>query len=162
MAASNFSVTPALSDSSPGNDSLTYWFKDLGPTPAGKALPVIIRYTKNDARTSREILGPATANSSANTVNPTANATGNVNGAAAAPADDGSSRVAPAARDSLILSAVFAGLAVLVAALFWWRRKSASPAMGAAGYCTRCGNALRTGDRYCSKCGAAAATRPNP
>ncbi len=151
-AATRFAITPTFTDSVPGNDTLIYWTKDLGAAPAGKALPITIRYTKSDARTSKELLGP------------TASA---VADAPAAPAPDS---VSPPTSDSnmpgsfdprtdWIPAAIFALLAAVAAGFLWrWRRVS-NTAAGATGFCVKCGNSLRADDRFCSKCGEAVSGR---
>ena len=138
----NFETTPRL-DSAPGNDGMIYWTKDMGAVPAGKALPVTIRYTKSDARTSKEQLG-ATA----------AGAQGTLPAVSDSPPPSDSA--VPGSTDPLtyLIPAVACALIAAVAAAFLWRRRRAQQsAAGAAGFCTQCGNPLRAGDRFCSKCG---------
>jgi hypothetical protein len=141
-AVTNFAITPAFTDGAPGGDTLTYWTKDMGAVPVGKTLPIAIRYTKTDARTSKEILGPSASAS------------------AAAPAADApltsASPVAYSfdARSEWISAAIFVLIGVAGGVLLWHRRSKPSKPAAAAGFCTKCGNTLRTDDRFCSKCGA--------
>ena len=55
-AASNLSVQPNLDAAAAGQDGLLYRTAELGALEAGRQLPVEIRYTKTDSRTSSEIL----------------------------------------------------------------------------------------------------------
>ena len=59
-AVSNFSVLPKLDASASGQDGLRYHSADLGAQSMGKRLPISVRYTKTDARTSTQILPPKT------------------------------------------------------------------------------------------------------
>ena len=146
-AVTNFSITPAFTDGVPGSDTLTYWTKDMGAVPLGKTLPIAIRYTKSDARTSREILGPAT---SAGAETP---------GAAAPATDAPPTTESPVAysfnpRTEWIPAAIFVLIGVAGGVMLWRRRSKSIKPAAAAGFCTKCGNTLRADDRFCSKCGA--------
>ncbi len=136
--ASNISVKPELSDKSTGSDGLLYRAAQLGPFEQGKPLPIEMRYTKSDPRTSAEIL--------------------KLN--APAPAAQAST---PAMQNKnywslLVLGAAALLVAVSGAAYFLWGRQR-PPAGSTSGgrFCTKCGNAAAAGDRFCSKCGAALA-----
>ena len=136
--ASNLSVQPALDDKSTGSDGLRYRSAQLGPVQRGKSLPIEIRYTKSDPRTSVEIL--------------------KLNAPAAAPPATAS----PVAKESswiFLALGVTALLAVASCAayLFWWRRRSRARVGTTSGgrFCSECGNRVAAGDRFCAKCGAA-------
>jgi zinc-ribbon domain len=146
-----FAITPEFSDSSPRNDTLIYWTKDMGAVPEGKALPITIGYTKSNARTSKELLGTIT---SAAADAPAASTL--LSGLPASDSDE-SGPVDP--RVHLVLAAIFALLAAVLAGFIWRRRRLAVTAATDAGFCTQCRNPLRAGDRFCSKCGAAVSGR---
>lgn len=134
-AASDVSALPSLGPATVGGDGLNYRTLDLGAYEAGKQLPIAIRYTKPDSRTSAEILKMNT---------PAAKSPGPTAPAVSYPA-------------WVPLAATLLGLSVAMPALWWiWRRRKgargARPAT--AGFCSQCGNALGPGNRYCSSCGA--------
>lgn len=133
-AATNISVQPGLEGTATGQEGLRYRSAELGAFEAGKQLPIRIRYTKTDSRTSAEILklkAPQTSPSPA--------------------ASSGQEPVWP-----LVVIAAAALLAGGGAAFLWWRRaaKASGAQPGGAIFCTKCGNRLGSGDRFCSKCGA--------
>lgn len=133
--ASDFSVTPDLGPRAPGGDGFYYRARELGAHELGKQLSVVFRYTKPDSRTSAEIL-------KMNTAVPTS------------PVPTDSSQGYPA---WLPITATLLGLSVAMPVVWWiWRRRKAAPRArpAAAGFCTQCGKALGTADRYCSACGA--------
>jgi hypothetical protein len=118
-----------------GPDGLLYRTAELGALQAGKRLPIEIRYTKTDPRTSAEILGLKAADSRP-------------------PATIGSSAGFPR---WLLIVAVSATLLIGVgAASLWWRRhaKASAALRSDAGFCHQCRNQLAADDRFCSKCGA--------
>jgi len=134
-AASGIAVQPDLGDRSTGSDGLRYRSAQLGAFERGKQLPIEIRYTKADSRTSAEILKL------------------NV------PAPVSQAITSPEKGDSSRLFLALGGAALLVAAsaaaYFWWRRRprpSVDPP-GGGGFCAKCGNRVTAGDRFCSKCG---------
>ncbi len=134
-AASDVSALPDLGPRTTGEDGLYYRTLDLGAYEAGKQLPVAIRYTKPDSRTSAEILKIKTP--AAETPGPTAST-------ASYPA-------------WVPLAATMLGISASIPALLWlWQRRRAVRGAKAnnAGFCSRCGNALGPGNRYCSSCGA--------
>lgn len=135
-ASSDISVAPELRAGVEGPDGLLYRTADLGAREAGKQLPIEIRYTKRNSRTSAEILGMSAP-------------------AAAPQAPASSSQRFPDWLLGLLSVAVVSVGAV--AGIFWWRRreKASGTQPGGAGFCSRCGNRLASGDRFCSKCGAA-------
>lgn len=150
-----FSITPAFGKSAMGNDGLTYWSSDMGAAPAGKALAVTLRYTKSDARVSKDILGMVAPAAPAK---PTAPVIAPDAVKPAATAVRGSSD----SRDDWTTALFLVLLAAAAAGIFWfnWRRAGEGGAAAIASdarFCTKCGNALRKGDRFCSKCGKAAA-----
>lgn len=138
--ASDFSVQPALGASATGADGLRYRSAQLGAVKQGAPLPIEIRYTKADPRTSVEILKRN------------------------APAPGPQATRADGATEYSRLYLALGAAALLMAGLgtvyfFWWRRR-ARPRVGSAGggaFCAKCGNAVAAGDRFCSKCGAALA-----
>jgi hypothetical protein len=136
--ASNLSVQPALGDTFAGSDGMRYRAAQLGPHKQGIPLPIEIRYTKADPRTSAEIL--------------------KLNASAPLPQANISSGPGDASRVFLALGAA----ALLIAAsaaglLFWWRRRARIGITDGARWCTKCGNRAASGDHFCSKCGAALA-----
>lgn len=136
--ASNISVKPELGDKSTGSDGLQYRAAQLGPAEQGKPLPIEIRYTKTDSRTSAEIL--------------------KLN--APAPAAQASNPAMPKKTywTLLVLGAAALLVAVSGAAYFLWgRRRPPAGSKHGGRFCAKCGNAAAAGDRFCSKCGAALA-----
>ncbi len=136
-AVSNFSTQPKLDATASGQDGLRYHSAELGMQAAGKPLPITVRYTKTDARTSAQIIQPkSTAPEPAQA--PTAGSKDDVT------------------KGVLLFIVVVALLAGLGTAVLWWRgRPKASPARAdAAGVCAKCGAPRAAGDRFCSKCGA--------
>lgn len=134
--ALNLSVQPDLDGTATGQNGLRYRSAELGALEAGKQLPIKIRYTKTDSKTSAEILQPEAPNLS---LVPTTGSSGRLPG---------------------WWALVLAVAAVLVigagAAFLWWRRRG--KVSGAqprdAGFCSKCGAQPASGDRFCSKCGA--------
>ncbi len=136
-AASDVAALPELGARTAGGDGLYYRTLDVGAYEAGKQLPVAVRYTKPDTRTSAEILKMKTS-------------------AAEPPGTPASTGSYPA---WVPLAATMLGISASIPALWWvWRRRRAARGARAAiaGLCSRCGNALGPGDRYCSSCGARA------
>jgi hypothetical protein len=134
-ASSNISLQPDLGAGVAGPDGLLYRTAELGAREAGKPLPIKIRYTKTDPRTSAEILGVKVPD-------------------AMPPATAGSARRVP----SWLLILAFA-VALIVgtgAAALWWRRrgKASRGQPGGAGFCPQCGSRFASGARFCSNCGA--------
>ncbi len=149
--ARDFAITPAFSESATGNDTLVYWNKQMGAAPAGKALPITLRYTKSDARTSKNILGAAAPAAAAAPGGPA------VDVAAVKPAET-VLRGSSASREDWIPVIFLTLLAAVTAGILWyrWRReRQSADVAGDARFCRKCGNALRSGDRFCSKCGNA-------
>lgn len=134
--ASNISVKPELGDKSTGSDGLLYRAAQLGPFEQGKPLPIEIRYTKSDPRTSAEIL-------KLNAPAPVAQAS------------------TPAMQKKNYWSLLVLGAAALLVAVsgaayfLWGRRRAPAGSTDGGRFCTKCGNAAAAGDRFCSKCGAA-------
>lgn len=137
--ASAISMQPEASASATGQNGLRYRSAELGVLEAGKPLQVEVRYSKNDTRTSAEILQPAPA--------------------AASPArSDTPAWVFGAA----------AALAVILAAgsfIFWYERRlrpaappPASPQ--STSFCAKCGARTAPGDRFCAQCGTRLGQRP--
>jgi hypothetical protein len=140
--SSNFSITPPIANGMAGPDKLLYWTKEIGKAQAGKALPVEIKYSKNETRTSIELLG--------------------LGKPAAAPLAAPQAVSQPAAQGEVLpawLLATIGGMVILAGALlawaFWRRRQQPAAAPAAAGFCPQCRNPLQKDDRFCSKCGSA-------
>lgn len=136
-AASNISVQPDLGAGVPGPDALLYRTAELGAFKAGKPLPIEIRYTKSDGRTSSDILGLKVPDS--------------------APAvTSGTGEALP---DWLLVLAIFAGVVGTagIAGSLWWRRrgKASGAQPGGGNFCAQCGNRLTLDARFCPTCGAA-------
>jgi hypothetical protein len=132
--ASDVSALPDLGPSAAGGDGMFYRSLDLGAYEAGKPLPIAIRYTKPDSRTSAEILKMKSP-------------------AAKTPGPTGSTGSYPV---WVPLAATLLGLSVVMPALWWvWRRRKVARGSKPmiAGFCFQCGAALRPGNRYCSSCG---------
>ncbi len=133
FAASDFSVVPKLDNSARGQDGLQYRSADMGAFEAKEELPIKLRYTKADSRTSTEMLKSRSAPSA-----PVASLDSNTDlylglfGAAAA---------------------VALGAAAIV---LWWRKRREFPGApsGRARFCPKCGSPSGSQDRFCSKCGA--------
>jgi hypothetical protein len=127
-AAGNFVVQPRLDVPGVSPDGLKHRAAALGAFEAGQQLPIEIRYTKTDARTSTAILG-----------------------AAASDTPRAQSDAPPPALPRVLIAA---GVVVLLAAVgaLVWRRRGIKPA---ARYCPKCGGATKQGDRFCASCGAA-------
>jgi hypothetical protein len=145
--ATDFAITPEITESAAANDGFIYWTKNIGAAPAGKALPITIRYTKSDARTSKDIVASSSASS----------APANAPAPSPAISDSPSSDSGVGAVDprTYLFPAMFGVAIAAVAAVFLLRRRKTPdrPAQ-ATGFCTKCGNPLRAEDRFCSKCGA--------
>ncbi|OGI42860.1 MAG: hypothetical protein A2V92_00085 [Candidatus Muproteobacteria bacterium RBG_16_65_31] len=139
--ASNISVKPELVESASGADGLRYRSAQLGPAERGKPLPIEIRYSKTDPRTSAQIL-----NLSAPAPLPQA---GSAPLAAPLPGPKEPSWFFPALGATALLVAAAASAFVL-----WWRRRRHVGPAARAGYCSKCRNEVVAGDRFCSKCGA--------
>jgi hypothetical protein len=133
-AASNISVQPDLGAGVAGPDGLLYRSAELGAREAGKPLPITIRYTKTDSRTSAEILGVKPPD-------------------ATPPATTGSAERVPR---WLLILAVAAGLGIAAgAAALWWRQrgKTSVGQPAGAGFCPKCSAKLGSGARFCPTCG---------
>ena len=161
--SNDFAITPAFSESATGKDKLVYWSKDLGAAPAGKAVPIALRYTKSDARTSKKILEvtePDThAASEPSPGSAPAPAAPVIDVDAVKPAD-GVMRGSSESKDDWMSAAFLVFLAAMAAGVLWFNLRTTGPAVDKGGdkrFCTKCGNKLNRGDRFCSKCGTAVA-----
>lgn len=137
-AASALSVEPNLDQSSSGSDGLRYRAAELGLREAGKPLPVLVRYSKSDLRTSVEIVKPKAAEAPLPMASVPAPAT-------------------PAASSGLAVGAIAVigviALALLgIVAYVWWDRRQ-SPAAPAPRACAKCGARQPAENRYCGQCG---------
>ena len=137
-AASNFSVQPNLDATASGQDGLRYRSAELGAQVAGKQLPIKLRYTKSDARTSADILRPQAPDM---TKKP-------ASGAVTAGASD------EVTKGVLIFILTVSLLIGIGTAVMWWRGRARTAGPEAGGGCTKCGTPRAAGDRFCSKCGA--------
>ena len=137
-AASNFSVQPNLDTTASGQDGLRYRSAELGAQVAGKQLPIKLRYTKSDARTSADILRPQAPDM---TKKP-------ASGAVTAGASD------EVTKGVLIFILTVSLLIGIGTAVMWWRGRARTAGPEAGGGCTKCGTPRAAGDRFCSKCGA--------
>ena len=157
--ATDFSVTPAPSRTTTGADGLTYHIINLENLAAGEKRDIAISYVKADSGLTSPQLALTSATPAPN---------------AAAPAQP---QTKPAAQSSwLPLLLIGAGLlALIVIGVYWFlsrRRTAASvepvgssaasapsqpaprpiPAVAPV-FCTQCGHALRSADRFCAQCG---------
>lgn len=138
--SSNIAVEPKLDLASTGQDGLRYLAGELGAREAGKPLPVVVRYTKLDLRTTTDIMKPkgSAAQAPVPAMPPSA----------AVPAAGAPFPV------SVIVLLVVALLAIVASVAFLWWKRRAPRAVPAAGACTQCCTPRRPGDRFCGKCGA--------
>ncbi len=125
-AASNVSVSPELGIAGASPDGVKYRAADFGALKAGERLPIAVRYTKTDPRSTSEILGSA------------------------APAVQRETKRWPWL---LAIGAALLVLAVSVALLWRQRKRRAPAAAGVA--CPKCGRPAAPGDRFCGGCGKA-------
>ncbi|HSQ02900.1 MAG TPA: zinc ribbon domain-containing protein, partial [Burkholderiales bacterium] len=133
-AATNLTVQPNLDATASDPDGLHYRSAELGAVKVGKQVPIEIRYTKTDPRTSVEIVKPK----------PTASTPLE----AARPSD------APAGWVVGLGAAVALALIAVGAVLWWSRRETSSGTRSSGGsLCPKCGSPFRRDDRFCSKCG---------
>jgi len=143
-AALGLITEPNLEQTSTGAEGLNYRIGELGALPAGKPVPITIRYTKSDARPSVEIKGLKTAQAAA----PAGSAAPAPSAAPAAPVAE-----LPAWAIPVGGFAAF-GIVVALLVLWLWRRQSAAPvAAPAAGFCKKCGAPLTADSLFCAKCG---------
>ncbi len=146
VAATAISVEPNLDRSSLGQDGMKYRVGEPGALAAGKALPIVVRYTKADARPSKEILNPGAKAGTPATPVPVPTA------ALPAPAAGGLPDWAIPLGGFALLGAIGAGLIAWI-----WRRgpspAPAAPAAKSGKFCRKCGAALAADDRFCGKCG---------
>lgn len=138
--SSGLDVKPALPQSVTGANGMRFLTADLGPQPAGKALPVAVRYSKPDARTTAEILN---LKSGAPADTPGSPAPGAPGGGSKFPLE-------------LVLAMLAVGVAMASAVLLYarWQGRSSKAGPPPHGACTQCGTPRREGDRFCGKCGA--------
>lgn len=137
-SASAVSVEPNLDLSSIGADGLRYRAAELGAHEAGKPLPIVVRYTKLDTRTSANILKPKAGDlpfAAAPLPSATA-ASGGLPGWALALA-------------GIVMLSLVGGVSFL-----WWRRRESPSAPPVALPCVKCGAPQISGNRFCGKCGA--------
>ena len=137
--SSGLEIEPKLERSATGNDGLRYVSAELGAQAAGKALPVTLRYSKPDLRTSVDIVKPKSSAPAP---------------AAAAPAPSAPAGGVPIPGSVIALLAIAAAAIGAALIFFWWKMRSAPAAKLAHGACTQCGTPRKQGDRYCGKCGA--------
>ncbi|HQR12884.1 MAG TPA: zinc-ribbon domain-containing protein, partial [Casimicrobiaceae bacterium] len=154
-SASAISVEPNLDGVSTGQDGLRYRLAELGALEAGKPLPIVVRYTKDDSRPSAQILKPNAGDQAT----------------AAAPPKSTSAPVPPVPPattasvglpDWVLPLAGFAMLSVLgVLIILWqWRRQKSPSAAPSGRACAKCGTEQAPGNRFCPSCGAKVARVP--
>lgn len=132
--ASSISVQPHLGGAAAGPDGLRYRAGELGTVEKGKQVPIAIRYRKTDARTSAELLGKSTPDST--------------------PAPSAALRAAVPVWGLLL--AVAAALIAGAGAASLWLRRRGHTGPGRHRLCSSCGDPLAAGARFCTACGAAA------
>ncbi|MEO8133212.1 MAG: zinc ribbon domain-containing protein [Betaproteobacteria bacterium] len=144
-SATAISVDPNLDGVSTGQDGLRYRAAELGALEAGKPLPIVVRYTKDDPRPSAQILKPSTGDQAFAAAPPKS-----------APAPVPATTASGGLPDWVFPLAGFAMLSVLGGAIILWQwRRHGSPSAAPAGYaCTKCGAQQAPGNRFCSSCGA--------
>ena len=134
VGAEDFQTEPELGPAEVGGDGLLYRQENLGSLTTGQTLSLRVQYSKEDPRLTIETLPAAQPSND----------------------DDGAPLPWPA------LAAIAAVVLVGIVAVAWYRyygrrlapaRARPGAAAGAAGYCTQCGQALSTADRFCSRCG---------
>jgi hypothetical protein len=146
--ATGFSVLPAFGSGTRGPEGLTYRKSEFGSFDAGQQFVLTLAYNKADARTSAQILNLATP----------------------APAPPAPAVAGPPGEVNVLqLVLIIAGALVAILSLAfagWWlatrRARTAAARAPAAGFCSKCGNALAAGDRFCSACGKPLGKRKNP
>jgi hypothetical protein len=133
--ATALAVEPSLDIVSMGQEGLRYRAAELGAVAVGKALPIVVRYTKSDARPSAEIMKPQPREAPA---------------AVASTADTDT----PVSGRVLALRAG-ALLTVGASSAYIWRRRrrAVPPAAPSHRHCIQCGAPQAHGDRYCGGCG---------
>ncbi|MFO1311196.1 MAG: zinc ribbon domain-containing protein [Burkholderiales bacterium] len=140
-ASQGVTTEPALGNLSTGAGGLTYRTGTLGALAPGKPAAITVKYSKTDARPTVDIKGLRTAQ----------------NAQAPAPAAPVTPATAATPTGGLpewvVPMVAFASLALagVVALVLLWRRKGGEVV---AAFCSKCGGALRTGDKFCGKCGA--------
>jgi hypothetical protein len=143
-SANAISVEPNLDLASTGQDGMRYRAAELGALEAGKPLPIVVRYTKLDLRTSAEIVKPKAGDSALP--------------AAAPPSATALAPPAAAASGGLPGWALaLAGMVMLglVGGVFflWWQRRESAAAAPAQRTCAKCGAEQLPGNRFCGQCG---------
>lgn len=132
--ASAIAVEPDLGTGIDGPDGLLYRKRTLGAVEAGARLPIEVRYTKRDSRTSADIMG--------------------VKSTPPAPqaASDPNPRLPPWVFGLVSLTLV--SLVAVGISLWWHRRTSVPVAREHNGrFCSRCGTGVASSDRFCAACG---------
>lgn len=148
-SASAISVEPNLEGVSTGQDGLRYRAAELGALEAGKPLPIVVRYTKDDLRPSAQILKPNTGDLALAAASPKS-------APAPVPPVPPATTASGGLPDWVFPLAGFALLSVLggVIILWQWRRHSSPSAAPAGHACAKCGAELAPGNRFCANCGA--------
>jgi hypothetical protein len=141
VSATGISVEPRLEGLSTGQDGLRYRTADLGALEAGKSLPIMVRYTKADARPSTETLKPKAAEKPVPAMPPPASMS------APAAAGGGFPDWALPMAGLVLLGLLGAGF------IFWWWRRESRIARPATRYCAKCGAPQPPDSRFCGSCG---------
>jgi len=143
-SANAISVEPNLDLASTGPDGLRYRAAELGALESGKPLPIMVRYTKLDLRTSAEIVKPKTGDSVLSLAPPPA---------ASAPAPPAAASGGGLPGWALALAGIV--MLALVGGVFflWWQRRESPAAAPPSRTCAKCGAIQPLDNRFCGKCG---------
>ncbi len=140
LKATNFVLTPDTKDSHQDNDGFTYHSYSFNQIAVGQKVSTSVAYTKTDPKPS---------------------VSGQQKTAAAAPNAASDNGVNP---NVIVLSSALV-IALGMIGYFVWERRAGKPQYVRApasrpspeslggGFCTECGNALDSEDKFCGKCG---------
>lgn len=131
-AASNISVSPQLGITGASPDGLRYRAAELGAIKAGERLPIAVRYTKSDPRSTSEILSGPQAGASSDQKQGRQN---------------GWLWMVAAGTAAVLLAGA---LVLLLLGLRGGKRATPRPASVA---CPKCGRPAAPDDRFCGGCG---------
>ncbi|MGE5262144.1 MAG: hypothetical protein ACM3S0_02075 [Acidobacteriota bacterium] len=148
LKATNFVLAPDAPNTHQDQDGFTYHAYSFKPVTVGQKLSTEVAYTKTDPKPSVSGNKPASSTGAANT---TSDSGVNLN--------------------QVIVIVTFVVMAGIIAYFVWERNnrkaqlhyaraESYEPAPQAGvladnGFCTQCGNAMHSGDRFCARCGSA-------
>lgn len=143
-SANAISVAPNLDLASTGQDGMRFRAAELGALEAGKPLPIVVRYTKLEPRTSAEIMKPKAGDSALPAAAPPS-------ATALAPPAAAASGGLPGwalALAGIVMLGLVGGVFIL-----WWQRRESPSAAPAQRTCAKCGAEQPAGNRFCGKCG---------